>query len=623
MLRDANRKAPPLLKAIVPVCLILAVVMAPAGGLVTGESGAPAAAAISFSAVSMENSYLDVPSAIRNMYHPQRFPDIYILARPYCLFTSRTEYQKISKGQKPETVAGHGSCWNYDADVPIIFYGKGIKEGYLGGTANLTDIAPTLAYLAGVQSPAAATGRVLHEILRPEAAGWNSAERPKVLVLFSLDQCRREYLSVYSNAFSFLVAHIIPKGASFAQGRVPNAKTETAVSHASVGTGTIAGLHGIVGNNIMQTDNSYPLAIDDGNAGPHYGYGDLSPRNLLVPTLADEMDLRYGNESIILCSSSYGRAAIGIAGHGASWKAKDFTGTGADKDIVFVTNWRSGAPYTNTDYFELPDYLDARINPDVTVRRWLQKYYGIDIETASWSHNLKITDKSPYAVGEKTIGHTSAAFPWGQTYNFNHPIIKQGEPEPDKLQRYQDYVPGSTVLSDKYSETVKTPFFDLWNFDLNLIAMEKEKVGRDNVPDLVFFHLKSLDSIGHKFGIYSGELFNYMFFAGYLIEKVIRWLDANVGAGNYTAVFFGDHGAAQVTGDGQWVVREDVQEALESRFGNAIVRRMEGDQLWLNQEAVQKSGASHETIARWMESHFPWVVRAFTKGEVRTAGTRR
>jgi len=567
-----------------------------------------------------QNPYLAVPTAVKNMYHPTRFPDVQLLTQPNCLFTSRSDHAKILDGQKPGTVASHGSLWNYDSDVPIIFYGKGIKEGYLGGEADLTDIAPTLAYLAGVQRPAAATGRILTEIIKPEAAVWDQSQRPKVLVLFSLDQCRSDHLRTFSNAFSFLNSSIIAEGSVFAQGHTSNAKTETAVAHNSVGTGTIAGLHGIVGNNVMMPDGSYPLAIDDGNAGPNYGHGDLSPHNLLVPTLADELDRRYLNRSVVISSSSYGRACVGVAGHGAYYQDGDHAYAGADKDIVFITNWYSGVPYTNTDFYSLPDYLKASSNPFIPVKEWLKEYYGLDIEMTPWTHDLTLKDKSPFSVSNKAIGYAKAAFPWGEKYAFSYPIIKAGQAEPDKLQRYQDYQAGVTVLSDKYSETVKTPFFDLWNFDLNLMAMQKERVGKDNIPDLVFFHLKSMDAVGHRFGIYSGEVYNYMFFADYMIEKVIRRLDKQVGKGNYTVVFFGDHGGTNVTNNGQWIVNEDVKEALEAEFGAGIVKRQGNDQFWLDQEVLRGSGRTNEDVARWMESQFKWLIRAYTKREVEAAG---
>ncbi len=609
-------------RVIIPYFVLL-IAMAAAGPHGSGRIYAQDRAGASAPVPPTLNPYLDVPAAIRNMYHPQRFPDIYLLTQPHCLFTSRSEFDRmLSKGQKPETIAGHGSLWNYDSDIPIIFYGKGIKEGFLGGEADLTDIAPTLAYLAGVQRPAAATGRILHEIIRPEAAQWKSEQRPKVIVLFSLDQCRSEYIRVFENAFSFLTKHVLAGGSNFTQGRVPNAKTETAVSHASIGTGAIAGLHGISGNNIMQPDGGYSLAIDDGNTGPNYGHGSLSPHNLLVPTLADEMDRRYGNESVIISSSSYGRAAVGIAGHGAYYAKNEISGAGADKDIVFAANWRSGVPYTNTDYYLLPRYLDARINADIPIKQWLMKYYGLNLESAQWTHDLVLEDKSPFSTTRKAFGTNSASFPWGRALNFSHPMINRGRQEPDKLQRYHDYKPGITALSDKYAETIKTPFFDLWNIDLNLMAMKEERVGRDNAVDLVFFHLKSLDSIGHRYGIYSDEIYSYMFYADYMIEKVIGWLDANVGKGNYTAVFFGDHGAANVIGRGRWIVAEDVREALEAQFGKGAVRQLAGDQLWLDRKVLKKGGATIEDVARWIETNFPWAVRAYTKGEVRGAELR-
>lgn len=607
-------------KRIVTVSLLLSLALL--GGPCLFEAGYAHAEndSATLSIATSENPYLSVPSAVKNMYNPTRFPDIQLLTKPHCLFTSRSDYAKILAGKKPGTMASHGSLWNYDSDVPIIFYGRGIKEGYIGGEADIIDIAPTLAYLAGVQRPAAATGRILTEVIKPEAAVWTKTQRPKVLVLFSLDQCRNDHLRTFSDAFSFLNSRIVAEGASFAQGHVSNSKTETAVSHSSVGTGTIGGLHGIVGNNVMQSDGSYPLAIDDGNAGPNNGHGDLSPQNMLVPTLADEMDRRYLNRSVVISSSSYGRACIGVAGHGAYYKDGDYAYAGADKDIVFITNWYSGVPYTNTDYYTLPDYMKVANNPLIPVKEWLKNYYGLDIETTQWTHDLTLRDNSRFSVSRRAIGHASATFPWGEKYTFSNPIVKAGQAEPDKLQSYQDYQAGVTVLTDKYSETVKTPFFDLWNFDLNLMAMQREKVGKGNVPDFVFFHLKSMDAVGHRFGVYSGEVYNYMFFADYMIQKVIGWLDKHVGKGNYTVVFFGDHGGANVSTSGQWIVNEDLKEALETAFGTGIIKQQGGDQLWLDQDLLQANGKNNEDVARWMESRFAWLIRGYTKSEVEAAG---
>ena len=43
--------------------------------------------------------------------------------------------------------------------------------------------------------------------------------------------------------------------------------------------------------------------------------------NLLTPTLADVMDPALDNRPIIISMSPYGRAALGMAGHGAAFDA--------------------------------------------------------------------------------------------------------------------------------------------------------------------------------------------------------------------------------------------------------------------------------------------------------------
>jgi predicted AlkP superfamily pyrophosphatase or phosphodiesterase len=61
--------------------------------------------------------------------------------------------------------ASHGSRHEYDARVPLILMGKGIKPGEYVAPASPADIAPTLAYLAGVKLPKA-QGRVLTEAIK-------------------------------------------------------------------------------------------------------------------------------------------------------------------------------------------------------------------------------------------------------------------------------------------------------------------------------------------------------------------------------------------------------------------------------------------------------------------------
>ncbi|HZH96255.1 MAG TPA: alkaline phosphatase family protein, partial [Flavisolibacter sp.] len=59
----------------------------------------------------------------------------------------------------------HG-VWNpYDAHIPLLWYGTGIRRGKLYREVYMTDIAPTLAALLGIQMPNAAIGKVIAELM--------------------------------------------------------------------------------------------------------------------------------------------------------------------------------------------------------------------------------------------------------------------------------------------------------------------------------------------------------------------------------------------------------------------------------------------------------------------------
>ena len=81
----------------------------------------------------------------------ERSGDIEVAVKPYWVIA--------------EAGAMHGSHNEYDARVPLILMGKGIKPGEYAAPASPADIAPTLAYLAGVKLPKA-QGRVLSEAVR-------------------------------------------------------------------------------------------------------------------------------------------------------------------------------------------------------------------------------------------------------------------------------------------------------------------------------------------------------------------------------------------------------------------------------------------------------------------------
>ena len=66
----------------------------------------------------------------------------------------------------PQKGTTHGSGYSYDTHVPIIFYGKGIKQGSSKRKYEITDIAPTISNLLNIEFPNGNSGRIIEEIFK-------------------------------------------------------------------------------------------------------------------------------------------------------------------------------------------------------------------------------------------------------------------------------------------------------------------------------------------------------------------------------------------------------------------------------------------------------------------------
>jgi len=69
----------------------------------------------------------------------------------------------LEPGWLSSTWAGttHGTGFNYDTHVPVIFYGWNVPQGESSAYCTITDIAPTLSMMLGIRLPNGATGQPL------------------------------------------------------------------------------------------------------------------------------------------------------------------------------------------------------------------------------------------------------------------------------------------------------------------------------------------------------------------------------------------------------------------------------------------------------------------------------
>ena len=85
-------------------------------------------------------------------FHPDRGPDLYIRVVENTLVTSRLQG------------TSHGSPYEYDTRVPVVFAGSGFRPGDMGERVSTVDIAPTLARVLAIET-GEADGRVIQSAL--------------------------------------------------------------------------------------------------------------------------------------------------------------------------------------------------------------------------------------------------------------------------------------------------------------------------------------------------------------------------------------------------------------------------------------------------------------------------
>src|SRR5215475_8648800 len=147
-----------------------------------------------------------------------------------------------------------------------------------------------------------------------------SAQQPKLIVGIVIDQMRWDYLYRYYNryqedgGFKQLLKH----GFSCENTFIPYTPTVTACGHTCIYTGSIPAVNGIVGNEWWDYNASdIVYCTQDDNVktvGSNTDAGKMSPHNLLVTTIGDELRLADNFRSKVIGIALKDRSSILPAG---------------------------------------------------------------------------------------------------------------------------------------------------------------------------------------------------------------------------------------------------------------------------------------------------------------------
>jgi predicted AlkP superfamily pyrophosphatase or phosphodiesterase len=415
------------------------------------------------------------------------------------------------------------------------------------------------------------------------------SQQPRLAVVIVVDQLRPDYLQRFRVHFGNRGFNLFLKsGASFDQARHLQAATLTCPGHATVLTGSHADVNGIISNvwYDAEAERAVNCAADTLVTLIGAETEGRSPRNLIGFTVGDELRRATAGRGKVVTVAGKDRSAIMLGGHranGAYWM----------EDTLFVSS---------TYYMkELPDWV-RHFNASGAVSVFSGK---------SWERLLP-------AAAYAALGPDDAA---GE------------EPDVSSSRTFPHHLAESTFVrafeASPYQNEVVTEFA--------MRAVVEEKLGRDEVPDLLAIGFSANDLIGHAYGPDSHEVMDATIRTDRVLQRLFRFLNDEVGLQHVAIVLTADHGVAplpervnRINSDAgatrldPAVLATRAEAALRERFGDPPaanwVARLAQPWIYLNLKALKQSGHTvedAERTARAAIKAIPSVSLALTGAELR------
>ena len=332
-------------------------------------------------------------------------------------------------------------------------------------------------------------------------------QKPKLVVGIVVDQMRWDYLYRYYDRYSDGgFKRLLNDGFSCENTLINYLPSYTAVGHSVIFTGSIPAIDGIVGNDwIDQVTGKRWYCTDDSSVqtvGTTGNVGEMSPHNLLVSTITDELRIATNFKSKVIGISLKDRAAILPAGHtanGAFWFD--------DASANFITS-----SYYMQDLPVWVKKFNAADEPQKLVNNGWNTLYPISTYTQSTADNVTWEGKFK--------GENAPVFPHDMKniYDKNHESLRT------------------------------TPFGNTLTLDFAKAAVNGYDLGRGAATDFLTINCASTDYVGHQYGPNSVEVEDTYLRLDKDLAAFFQFLDQKVGKGNYLVFLTADHGAANAIG---------------------------------------------------------------------------
>lgn len=417
-----------------------------------------------------------------------------------------------------------------------------------------------------------------------------SVPRPKLVVGIVIDQMRWDYLYRYYDRYAPNggFKRMLNQGYSCENTLIPYAPTVTACGHSTIYSGAVPAISGITGNAWWdnQQQKTVYCAEDKtvNTVGSKSTLGKMSPANMLVNTIGDELRLATNFNGKVVGVAIKDRGGILPAGHSANaaYWYDNTTGT-----------WITSTYYMN----DLPKWVN-----DFNDLKLVDKYYqqGWDLLKPAASYTQSTADEKQYE-----------AKPFGNTF----PHVLNG------------------FIGKDYGKIATTPWGNTLTAEFAKAAITHEQLGADAVTDMIAISFSSPDYIGHSFGPNSMEQEDGFIRLDKELGSLLDFLDAKVGKNQYTVFLSADHGVAHIPEylnenkmpGGRLMMADlikNLNKALSSQFGIAnIVVSDDNYQIHLNHPAMDSAKTDAAKVKDWIVQYLksqPAIARVFPLDELNT-----
>ena len=312
-------------------------------------------------------------------------------------------------------------------------------------------------------------------------------QRPKLVVLITVDQLRPDYFEKWKPQLTGGLARLAAEGALFTNAAQDHAVTETAPGHATLLSGRWPRHNGIQRNDVGVQDSTAPLI---GVLGPG-----ASPYRFQGTAFFDWLKAAQPNARALSVSRKDRGAILPI---------------GRAKEQVY---WYQSGIFTTSRY-----YAD-------TLPSWVTRFNAqrVPFRAATMVWRPLLTEKDYPEPDDVPYEN-----PTGVRRAFPHTVATD-----------------STRAAREYTVT---PWHDSLTMAFALAGVEELKLGRRGVTDLLAVSLSATDAIGHVFGPDSRELHDQVIrldrFLGAFLDRLI----ARIGRNDLLVILTADHGVSSYPG---------------------------------------------------------------------------